>query len=204
MKYALRLQACAIFLSIALCQSAFADVTWKVAPGRSSVKFAVKHFVMMNVKGKFKSYEGTVITPSRSDFSGAQVQAKIPVGSISTGNSDRDDHLLQSEFFDASQFPDMTFNSTSVTQASDGTYRMKGEITIKDVIRPIEFRVVHTGIKTLPDGTVRSNFKATSSLNRYDFGLRWNQLTETGGVVVDELVKITLNVALIEETARRL
>lgn len=180
-------------------QTAAAQVTWELAPGRTNIQFKVKHFVLMNVEGRFKSSRGTVVTSDLNDFSGAQVEASIPVSSIYTGNSDRDSHLLQKVFFYADQFPEINFRSVSVKKKKTGDlYTMKGMLTIRGVSRPIELEVTRTGFKKLKSGKVRSSFRAVGSLNRYDFGLRWNDTTEVGGMVVDEVVQIVMDVGLIK------
>ena len=189
-----------VIFSILICsiQSAAAQVTWELAPGRTNIQFKVKHFVLMNVEGRFKNSRGTVVTSDLKDFSDAKVEATIPVGSIYTGNSDRDSHLLQKVFFHAAQFPEITFRSVSVKKKTEDLYVMKGLLTIRGVTKPIDLEVKRTGFKELKNGKIRSSFKAVGALNRYDFGLRWNDMTETGGMVVDEVVKIVLDVGLVK------
>lgn len=185
-----------LIISISQVDSAFAEVKWKVVPGRSSVEFKVKHFILSNIKGKFKKYEGEVVTKNLKDLTGAKVKASIPISSIYTGNKDRDNHLKTSDFFDISKHPEMKFESTSVTKVSANTYIMKGKISMRGVERPIEFKVKHLKKKFMDGGKVCCDFIATASLNRYNFGLKWNELTEAGGMVVDELVNIKLTISL--------
>lgn len=178
--------------------SANAETTWKVAAGRSTIGFSVKHLVLMNVQGRFREYDGVVVTPDESDFAHAQVDVKIPVESIYTGNSDRDEHLKKSEFFNADKYPHIQFKSTNVVAKGGDEFEMRGMLTIRGVSRPVTLKVEETEAKTLPNGTKRLAFVASTSVNRYDFGLRWNELTEAGGMVVDENVKISLEVSLVE------
>ena len=188
------------FLVSPCLPSAFADVNWEFAPGRTSVEFNVKHFLLLNVNGKFKRFSGRVVTPDDGDFSKASVEANIPVKSINTGNKDRDAHLVEEVFFHAEKYPEMKFKSTSVTKTGKGKFRMDGMISIRGVTQPIQFLVEHTGDRQLANGKKCCHFKATALLNRYDFGLRWNELTEAGSIAVDEMVEIVMNVALVQSS----
>lgn len=182
---------------------AAAETTWKVAAGRSTIGFSVKHLVFANVQGRFREYEGVVITPEDRDFAHATVDIKIPVESIYTGNSDRDEHLKQPEFFNADQYPNIQFKSTKVVPKGGDRFNIHGTLTIRGVSKPVVLNVDTKSEKTLPNGTVRLDFVATTSVNRFDFGLRWNELTEAGGLTVDELVNISLEVSLVEAPSLR-
>jgi len=179
--------------------AALAAVTWEIAPGRTSIEFKVKHFLMLNVKGKFKKFSGKVITKSGMDFEDAQVEATIPVSSVFTGNQDRDAHLLENDFFNAAKFPEMKFKSTNVVKTAKDKWKMRGTLTIRNVAQPVELEVKHIGDKKLANGKICCNFRATGSLNRYNFGLKWNEITETGGLAVSETVQIAMNVALVRQ-----
>lgn len=178
------------------------EVVWKLSPGRSNIQFKVSHFVLMEVEGKFRASEATVVTPSINDFSNAKVQATIPVKSIYTGNEDRDEHLLQDVFFNQLKFPDMQFRSTKVVKKGDGKYQMHGELSIRGVTRPIVLDVDHVAHKVKEGKKARSKFKAVGKLNRYDYGLKWNDLTEAGQMVVGEEVDIELDIALIQDAVQ--
>ncbi len=177
--------------------SVHAEEVWEIAPGRTSIGFNVKHFVLLSVKGLFKDYHGTVKTPSNGDFSHASVDVSIPVSSISTGNTDRDAHLRTDDFFNAGEYPEMVFKSTKVVAKSENDYELHGLLKIRNISKPVSLTVKHVKTKLLSDGTIRSDFVATGSVNRYDFGLKWNELTEAGSMVVDELVNISLEVSLV-------
>ena len=193
--------ALAVLICAALVRphTAQAEVVWKLAPARSSIQFTVSHFVLMEVTGKFRASEAVVVTPSLEDFSNAKVQATIPISSIYTGNSDRDTHLKKEEFFFVDKYPAMVFQSTKVVKRKDGNYEMYGELTIRGVTRPITFQVEHVAHKLSNSGKARSKFKAVGKLNRYDYGLKWNDLTEAGAMVVGEEVEIEMDVALVQE-----
>jgi polyisoprenoid-binding protein YceI len=171
-------------------------VYWKIVPARTNISFTVKHFVLMKVEGKFKNAEGTVVTVSDGNFSNAEVEAQIPVHTIYTGNLDRDEHLKQDDFFNADQFPVMLFKSRKVLKKSEGVYEMHGDLTIREVNKPIVLTVTHSGERVSNDGTVRSKFIAKGVINRYDYGLTWNELTEAGSMVVGKHVNIILDVTL--------
>lgn len=185
---------CASLLMIS--SNVYSDINWKVSPSRTNVKFKVKHFVLMEVQGHFKNAEGLVFTPTDKDFSNAKVEARIPIASISTGNEDRDLHLKQAVFFNADKFPEMVFKSTKVINKGSNLYEMHGDLKIRGVVRPVILEVVHSGESKSSDGHLRSKFIATGSINRYQFGLNWNELTEAGGVLVGEEVQIELDVTL--------
>ena len=178
-------------------KTARAEEVWEIAPGRTSIGFTIKHFVLLSVKGLFKDYHGTVTTPSSNDFTNASVEVAIPVGSISTGNSDRDAHLKTGDFFDANEYPEMVFKSTKVVPTGGNEYELQGLLRIRNISKPVTLKVQHVETKTLKNGSIRSNFVAIGTINRYDFGLRWNELTEAGAVVVDQMVNISIEVSLV-------
>ena len=172
--------------------------SWQLAPGRTSIEFKIKHLVVMEVKGKFKKFEGNIVTTNQ-DFSTALVEVSIPVASIHTGNQDRDTHLLGDGFFGADEYPHITFTSTEFIKTGEDTYTISGNLTIRDVTRPIELSADYSGQKLISGGKTRADFAITGSLNRFDYGLRWNEVSEAGRVLVGETVTLTMNIALIEE-----
>ena len=176
-----------------------AETTWRVAPGRSSINFKVSHFIFFDVEGRFRRFEGKVQT-SRGDFADARIEAKIQAGSIYTGNLDRDKDLVGEEFFDASKFPKIAFKSNTVSKApGENTYRINGDLTIKGITKPIVLTAKFEGRKILSDGSTRVDFTANGLLNRFDYGLKWNEFTEAGGAIVGEIVEINLKIALLAE-----
>jgi polyisoprenoid-binding protein YceI len=163
---------------------------WNIDPAHSEIKFKVKHLVISTVTGQFTSFTGTV-RANRPDFSDARIQFEADVDSISTNNDQRDGHLKSPDFFDATSFPKLTFESTSMTRKSDDAYQMVGEMTIRGTKRKIALDVVYNGTVKGFDGDVAA-FEITGKLNRKEFGLRWNAMTETGGVVVSDEVKLDI------------
>jgi len=172
--------------------------TWSIAPGRSSIKFKVQHLLLFEVEGKFKKFYGKVITQNQ-DFSIVRIESHIAVNSIYTGNRDRDAHLLEEEFFFVDQFPEISFKSNSITKTGEQTFKVKGDLTIRGVTKPIELVVECGGKKVISNGAICADFTASGMLNRFDYGLKWNSFTEAGGALVGEMVEIILKVRLVKE-----
>lgn len=167
---------------------------WIIDPVHSEVTFKVKHLVISTVTGRFTSVSGTV-EASKADFTDAKVAFQADVNTISTNNEQRDGHLKSPDFFDASNFPTLTFVSTSIDPKSEGAFVMKGDMTIRGTTKPVALNVTYNGTVKGFDGDM-AGFELTGALNRQDFGLRWNALTETGGVVVSDEVKLVITVEL--------
>ncbi len=167
---------------------------WIIDPAHTEVKFKVKHLVVSTVTGQFKSVRGTVQT-SKPDFSDARVQFDADVNSITTNNEQRDAHLTSPDFFDAANYPTLSFVSTSIRTKGDNSFELSGDITIRGITRPIVLDVTYGGTVKGFDGEV-AGFELTGKLNRQDFGLRWNAMTEAGGVVVSDEVKLDIAVEL--------
>jgi len=173
---------------------ASAQSSWKLDKVHSSVTFTVRHMVISDVTGSFKDF--TVdLNLGKDDFSDAEVQSTIKVGSISTDNTMRDNHLKSDDFFNAEKFPEIHFKSTSFEKLSDTKYKITGDLTIRDVTKTVTFDATLNGtLKT--DRGVLSAWKATTTINRFDYNLKWNKTIETGGLIVGQDVIITLNLEL--------
>lgn len=173
--------------------------TWKIDPAHTHVEFAVKHLAIATVRGRFSDVNGAV-TVTGYDFSQARVDATVGVASIDTREPNRDAHLKSPDFFDVEKYPTMTFKSRRVELTNEANhYRLVGDFTLHGVTKEIILDVLLEGRTTDPYGNNRTGFSATSRINRKDFGLGWNQLLETGGVVVGDDVKIALDVELVEQ-----
>ena len=172
---------------------------WNIDPAHSEVTFKVKHLVISTVTGRFASVSGTV-DAAKDDFSDARVSFQADVNSISTNNEQRDGHLKSADFFDASNFPVLSFTSTAIVPKGDGTFVMQGDMTIRGTTKAIALTVTYNGTVKGFYGDV-AGFEITGALNRQDFGLRWNALTETGGVVVSDEVKLAIIVELTRAQA---
>jgi polyisoprenoid-binding protein YceI len=167
---------------------------WIIDPAHSEVKFKVKHLVISTVTGQFNTVRGTVESTA-PDFADARIRFEADVDSINTNNAQRDAHLKSADFFDVANHPTLTFVSTSLSPRNDGTYELKGDMTIRGTKRGVALNAAYNGTVQGFDGDVAA-FEITGRLNRQDFGLRWNALTETGGVVVSDEVKLDIAVEL--------
>ena len=163
--------------------------TWKIDPAHSEVNFNVKHLVVSKVRGHFDTFDATIET-NKDDFSDAKIKFDADVNSINTNNDQRDAHLKSADFFDAANNPKMSFESTSVKKISDYELQVKGNLTLRGVTKEVTLDVVYNGtVNGLYNNEV-AGFEIHGKLNRFDYGLQWNAVTEAGGVVVSNEVKI--------------
>lgn len=167
-----------------------APVKWKVDQAHSNVKFSVTHMVVSEVEGYFRNFEGTV-EHTKADLSDAKILFTVDVNSINTDNERRDGHLKSDDFFNAEKFPKMKFESTSFTPAGGKKYKLTGNLTIRDITKPVTFDVTYNGSVT-NGGKTKSGFKATTTINRFDYNLKWDRATEAGSLVVDKEVNVTI------------
>src|SRR5215472_13788647 len=172
--------------------------TWKLDPAHSHAEFKVKHMMISNVKGSFSSLSGT-LTEHATDATLSSVEATIDIGTISTGDAQRDTHLKSADFFDVEKYPTMTFTSTQVKPNGDGGYDVTGDLTMHGVTRQQTFAVEGPTPPTKdPWGNTRIGLSATAKINRKDYGLNWNAALEAGGVLVGDEVTITLDVQFVK------
>jgi len=172
--------------------------TWNIDPAHSHVEFAVKHLMITTVKGRFGIVRGTVRTDD-SDPAKGEVDIEIDVDSIDTREAQRDAHLKSADFFDVEKFPKLTFKSTGITDVDGDEFKLTGDLTIHGVTRPVTLDVTSEGRSKDPWGGERAGFSATDKIKRSDFGLTWNQALETGGFVVGDDVKISLDIELVKQ-----
>jgi polyisoprenoid-binding protein YceI len=172
--------------------------TWQVDPAHTHVEFAVKHLMISTVRGRFSDVAGTVIVAG-DDFSRAQIEATVDVAGIDTHEPQRDGHLKSPDFFDVEKYPTMTFRSRNVEQTSldANQFRLVGDLTLHGVTKEVHLDATLEGLTKDPYGNNRAGFSATGKINRKDFGLGWNQLLETGGVVVGDEVKISIDAEIV-------
>jgi polyisoprenoid-binding protein YceI len=175
-----------------------AQTKWNVDKAHTSVRFAVSHLVISEVEGAFKIFDGSIQSTS-PDFNGAVVNFTIDAASITTDNTMRDNHLKSDDFFNTEKYPQMTFKSTSFTKVSGNKFRLTGNLTIRNTTKPVSFNVTYGGTAKDGYGNTKVGFKASSSINRFDYGLKWNSITEAGGAVVGEEVAIVLNLEFAAE-----
>jgi polyisoprenoid-binding protein YceI len=174
-----------------LTTSVFAQTKWNIDAVHSNVRFTVPHLVISEVEGSFKKFSGEVVA-AKPDFTDAAVNFTIDVNSIDTDNEMRDKHLKADDFFNAGQFPTATFKSTSFRKVSGNKYKLAGNLTIRNVTKPVTFDVVYGGTAKDGYGNTKAGFKATTVINRFDYGLKWNAVTEAGGATVGQDITIDL------------
>ena len=174
-----------------------ATTKWVLDPTHSEVQFKVKHLVISTVSGLFKSFEGSLETDN-DDFQHSKVEFSLDVNSIDTTQVQRDEHLKSAEFFDAEKYPKITFKSTALTKAGDD-YKLTGDLTIKDVTKPVTFDVEFGGSAADFYGNTKAGFEVTGKINRKEFGLTWDGVTEAGSIVVGEDIKLFANVQFAKQ-----
>lgn len=179
--------------------TAMAQGGWSTDKAHSNVTFAVRHLVISEVVGNFKEWDVTVAS-KKDDWSDATVSAVIKTGSINTENERRDGHLKSDDFFNAEKFPEMKFVSTKFEKVGENKYKISGDLTIRNITKPVTFDAEILGTISDPRMGTRSGWKATTEINRFDFGLKWNMATEAGGLVAGDKVKITVNLELVKES----
>jgi polyisoprenoid-binding protein YceI len=172
--------------------------TWIIDKTHSIVEFAVKHLVVTTVKGQFRDFDGTMRL-DEANPENSSVAASIDVASIDTNVADRDAHLRSDDFFNAERFPKITFKSTRVERVNDGRAKVHGDLTIRDVTRPVVLDTDYDGQVDDPWGNRRAAFTATTQISRKEFNVRWNQVIETGGAVVGDNIKITLHLEAVRQ-----
>lgn len=172
--------------------------TYKIDVDHSDIMFKVKHLMISTISGNFKKFDGH-IDVTEADLSDAVVTFEADADSIDTKNEQRDGHLKSDDFFNAEKFPKLTFKSTGIKSKGGDAYILSGDFTIRDVTKSIELQVTYNGSTIDPWGMERMGFEITGKINRKEFGLKWSSLTEAGGIVVAEDVKLEMNVEVIKQ-----
>lgn len=173
--------------------------TWAIDPTHSEVHFKIKHLMITNVTGSFNIFAASVAT-QYEDFSKAKISFTADVASINTGNEQRDGHLKARDFFDAATYPQIKFVATKADNVdNDGSYELFGDLTIRDVTKNVKLSVEFGGVVKDMYGNTKAGFTINGKINRKDFGLTWNGVTDAGGIVLSEDVKIISEIQLIEQ-----
>ena len=172
--------------------------TFKIDTAHSEITFKVKHLMITNVTGSFTKFDATMESAA-ADFSDAKISFEADVNSISTNNEQRDGHLKSDDFFSADKFPTLSFTSTSFKHNGGSDYTLTGDLTIRDITKSVSFPVEYGGTATDPYGQVKSGFEIAGKFNRSEFGLTWSAVTEAGGVMVSDEVKLHLSVQMIQQ-----
>ncbi|TRV72361.1 YceI family protein [Streptomyces sp. 130] len=170
---------------------------YTIDPAHSSIGFTVRHAMVTNVRGSFAEHEGSLKLDG-SDPANSTASIDVKIASVDTGIKDRDGHLVSGDFFDAEKFPLMTFRSTSAEQLGGDTYRVTGDLTIKDVTRPLAIDLEFNGSAKDVYGNERVGFEGSAEILRSDWGLTWNAALETGGVMVSDKVKLNFDISAIK------
>ena len=174
---------------------------WNIDAAHSGIHFSIRHLVS-KVRGRFPKFSGT-LKLDESDLTRSVIDATIDVASIDTGTPQRDAHLRSPDFFDIERFPEIRFHGTRIEKVGEDRYRATGQLTIRDVTREVSLEVEHGGRTKDPWGNERVGFLAKVAVDRKDFGLQWNQVLETGGVMVGDRVDIELELQAIRAAAAK-
>ena len=180
------LSFCAI-TQLAIAQKA----SWQVDKAHSSVRFTIKHLIISDVEGSFKTFNGTV-KASKPDFTDAEVDFTVAIASVDTDNETRDKQLQTADYFDAGQHPEMQFHSTAIRKTKGSYYKIEGNLTIRGITRKVAFAVIYGGTVKDENGNTKAGFRASTTINRNDFKV------SGGKQAVGEDVAITINVELLQ------
>lgn len=168
---------------------------WSIDPLHSDIHFKVKHLMINTVTGSFKKFDASLET-TNEDLTDAKINFTADIASIETGMEMRDTHLKSDDFFNAEKYPQLKFESTSFEKTGDSKYVLKGNITLRETTKPIELDVEYGGQMVDFYGNTKAGFEITGKLKRKEFGLNWDAVTEAGGIVVSDEVKLALNVQM--------
>ena len=171
---------------------------WNLDPAHSELRFKIRHLMIANVSGAFKNFN-VKMESNGSDLTTAKIAMNASIDSVSTGNEQRDAHLLAPDFFDAENHPELLFTSGMIEQSNDEDYTIYGDLTMKGVTRPVKLNVEYSGITKDPWGNERAGFVVTGKINRSEWGITFNNLLETGGVALSDEVRISAEIQMIKE-----
>jgi polyisoprenoid-binding protein YceI len=192
-----------VLLAVAVLLSAAPALaqTWNIDPAHSRAQFTARHYGISNVRGDFSNLKGTVEFDGK-DVTKAKVRAVIDVNTVTTHVQKRDEHLKSPDFFDASKHPTMTFESTAITPAGAGKYKMTGNLTLRGVTKPVTFDLdAPSAVIKDPQGASRVGAAAVATINRKDFGVAYDGKLPTGTAAVSDDIRIQLDVELIQAAA---
>jgi len=176
--------------------------TWNIDPSHSAIAFAVRHMVVSKTRGRFTKWSGQLRFDAENPVV-SSVEVTIDPASIDTADGQRDAHLRSADFLDVENFPTASFRSTKVEESEAGRYRITGDLTVHGVTKSLVLDVTYEGSGKDPWGGERAGFSGSTSIDRKDFGLRWNQALETGGVLVGDKVELMLEIEAVKETAQK-
>ncbi|MFV8370340.1 YceI family protein [Flavobacterium sp. LB2R40] len=171
---------------------------WVIDPTHSEIGFKVKHMMFTNVSGKFSKFDATIESED-INFENAKIEFTGAIDSITTGNADRDTHLLSPDFFDAAQFPEIKFSATSFTKIKEGEYELVGDLTLHGVTKSVKLATEYGGLLKDPWGNTKMALALEGKINRKDWGLNWNSALEAGGVLVSDEVRLNIELQFIKQ-----
>jgi polyisoprenoid-binding protein YceI len=172
--------------------------TWQIDPAHTQVEFEVRHMMLAKVRGRFSALTGTLRLSGSDDLEAWSAEAVIESASVSTGQAQRDEHLRSADFFDVERFPELRFESREVRRLEGDALSVKGDLTIRGVTREVELDVTESGTGVDPWGNLRVGFSATTTIDRRDYGLTWNQGLEAGGILVGNDVRIVIEAQAVQ------
>ena len=173
-------------------------MTWQIDPAHSHIAFSARHLMISKVRGRFENFSGTINFDENSPTA-STVNVEIDAASINTREQQRDDHLRSPDFLDAANHPTLTFQSKRIEQTGGDNGRLVGDLTIRGVTREVALDVEYAGQAKSPWGTTSAGFSGSTTINRRDWGLEWNQALETGGVLVGDKIKIDIELELVKQ-----
>lgn len=186
-----------VFVGMSLAAASFAQ-GWTLDKAHSSVNFSVTHMVVSEVDGSFKDFSAEVKS-EKPDFSDLSTSFTLQAASVNTDDAKRDGHLASPDFFDAAKYPTIVFKSTSIKKISDKKYELTGELTLHGVTKTVKWELTYNGTIKDPYGNTRAGFKATTTINRKDYGVSWNKTLDAGGVAVSDEVALRVNAEITKK-----
>lgn len=195
-----RFSGIAVFMLAMVAIAIGQSTTWRADKAHSKFLFSVRHMVISEVIGYFKEWDMKV-TVSKEDWTDAVAEATVQIASVNSDNDRRDADLKSDNFFNAEKFPEMKFKSTAFEKVGDKKYKIKGNLTIRDTTKEVEFDAEILGAINDPRMGTRMGWKVIAQINRFDYGLKWSRTLETGGLIAGETVTITVNLELIKQTS---
>jgi polyisoprenoid-binding protein YceI len=175
-----------------------ANIKWVLDQTHSEVGFKVKHLMISSVTGAFTEFNGTVVTEGE-DFTTGEVSFSANIDSISTNNEQRDAHLKNGDFFDVDNHPQLTFKSTKFVKEDDENYTLDGTLSIRGISKQVRLEVEFGGTTIDPWGGIRAGFSLRGKVNRSDFGISFGMVSETGGVLLGEEVKLSADLQFVKQ-----
>jgi polyisoprenoid-binding protein YceI len=173
-------------------------MAWVIDPAHSEIQFSAKHLMISTVRGRFNAFSGT-IDADETNPTAATVEVQIDASSLVTGEERRDTHLRSADFLDVEKFPFLTFKSTHVERIDETHGKLYGELTIRDITKPVVLSVEYAGQAKTPWGTTSAGFNAQTKINRKDWNLNWNVALETGGWLVGDTITINIELELVKQ-----